>query len=126
MNHLRSHILIAIACLASPLFSESDESIIDELKGVLLVPTQSDVDQNGPESIEGFHSKGMDVPGGDSALDRQLAPNFIGQPLTKESLMELKRSLLRYYRDQGYPVVIVEIPEQNLKSGVVQIGRAHV
>ncbi|MBX7066715.1 MAG: hypothetical protein K1X28_05745 [Parachlamydiales bacterium] len=101
---------------ASALFAEP---LIDQLKGVLLVPSQADVHE--VETMEGFCSQGLSIPGGSAAIEKELGCDFLGKPLTEESLRDLKMGVIRYYRDQGYPVVIVEIPEQNLKNGVVQL-----
>ncbi len=118
MTPLRSLALSSLLALALPLFSDA---LIEELRGVLLVPSQSDVEKGGAESVDGFHARGMEIPGGDQKMNQELAPEFLGQPLTKEALLDLKRKILQYYRDEGYPVVIVEIPEQDLSSGVLQL-----
>ena len=95
--------------------------MIQELKGVLLISSRADVQKSGVSEVVGFESKDLTIPGGDRGIDGALGPIFIGQPLTQAKLLDLKKEVLLYYRGKGYPIVIVEIPEQNIKTGVVQL-----
>lgn len=103
------------------LTAKADDAIlIKKLKGVLLVPNQASVERLGV-NVNGFDAQNMDVPGGLKKLNHKLGSQFIGLPLTINTIMELKRQIILYYRDQGFPVVTVEVPEQSMRKGVVQL-----
>ena len=91
-----------------------------DLKGILLIPSRNDLLEKG-EGIEGFGVYQMDIPGGSLALNEALADQFIGKVINQEMLRDLKQEVVLYYRDQGFPLVAVEIPEQNISKGVVQL-----
>lgn len=90
------------------------------LKGVLFVSEQSEVSPDGIE-LEGFSTANVPIPGGLLALNQTLSPKFIGKPLSQENLIELKREVILYYRKQGRPFVMVEIPKQSLRKKSVQL-----
>lgn len=92
-----------------------------ELRGVVLAPKIT----REVEEVKGFIAlEGVDIPGGQnglSQLNKKLGPRFIGLPIKESFILELKRQVTLYFRDEGYPLVIVEIPEQNITSGVLQL-----
>lgn len=121
MKNLLNIAAIFFACSA---FGQADETIIEELKGVLLIPAKKDaasVEEKDIQCVDGFRAFQVEIPGGETELNKELGCKFIGSPLTKESLLSLKVAVLNYYREHGYPVVAVEIPEQNLKSGILEL-----
>ncbi|HAZ15041.1 MAG: hypothetical protein A2Y28_00730 [Chlamydiae bacterium GWC2_50_10] len=97
------------------------QEILSELKGILLMPGERMLYPFGTPEMRGIHLKDMDVPGGIEHLRRELEPRFIGQPLTQEGLAEIKRALILYYRRHDRPVVAVEVPEQEITNGVLQL-----
>ena len=56
-----------------------------------------------------------------SARARQILQSYIGQPITLRRLNELARQLITFYRDCGQPIVDVQIPEQNITGGTIQL-----
>ncbi len=114
---------ISSACLAfllliSPILA-SELADTHQLKGVLLVPSH-DTSANS-DDVRGFQAEGLCVPGGIEKLNNELSCRFIDQPLTQNDIIELKRAVILYYRDQGFPIVTVEIPGQKVNDGVVQL-----
>ncbi len=103
------------------------------LKGILLMPdTHSSHEVTRDENVVGVQAL-MDVPGGVSRLNKVLGPRYIGKEMRQEDLVELKKQIIFYYRDQGYPFIIVQYPSQNISSGLLQLvviegklGEVHV
>jgi hemolysin activation/secretion protein len=54
-------------------------------------------------------------------LEKRLLPFCQSEPLCKDTLAEIKSEIEQCYRENGYPLILVEIPEQEVSSGVVQI-----
>lgn len=102
--------------------SDGDSVLIPELNGVIL---SSEVKHFSKEEIEraagGIEIVNLQIPGKIQQLNRQIADKFLGKPLTKQGLLDLKREIILYYRNNGRPIVTVEIPEQKIVSGVIQI-----
>ena len=99
----------------------SKEPIVEEIKGVLLIPNQDYVGYCNTQSICGLEVHDICVPGGLKALREILEPLFMGQTLTQELLTCIKEKIVLYYRAHDRPVVAVYVPEQEIRNGVVQI-----
>jgi len=63
---------------------------------------------------------GVDLPGSPEKL-RKALNRFIGCPMNSETICEVKKRLVHYYRQQGRPIVDVSVPEQNVTSGVLRL-----
>jgi len=46
---------------------------------------------------------------------------FIGQPLSRRLITEIRAKVVRLYRDKGYPFVSLSTPEQEITTGVLQV-----
>lgn len=96
--------------------------IIPELKGVILTDKKRHItDEETARAIGGAETINVQVPGTIKHFDAMLKNNFLARPLTKQKLVDLKQEVINYYRRWGRPVVTVEIPEQKLTSGVLEI-----
>lgn len=71
--------------------------------------------------FEGFKTKGVMVPGGESNLRDRLEPLYFNRPLTEGGLAEIKRTIQEYFHDYYYPLVVVQVPEQDITCGVLQL-----
>ncbi len=72
--------------------------------------------------------KDLTVPGGIKALRKRIYERFVGETLTSEMVFALKADILRYYEEEDRPFVEVQIPSQDITSGVVQfiVSESHV
>jgi hemolysin activation/secretion protein len=85
---------------------------------ILLGPhAESKISRN----FEGVEAECLDLPGDLCDLQKIIEPCYFGKPLTVDLVKQVQREVILFYRDQGRPVVIVEIPPQNLTSGVLQL-----
>ena len=88
---------------------------------IILVPSPSDMVTN----ISGLRGvvveKGVFVPGGAQGLQKKLAPIYQGRPVSMGMISELKTTVQSYYHDEGYPFVLVELPQQEISEGVIQL-----
>lgn len=96
--------------------------IIPELKGVILTDKKRHItDEETARAIGGAEAINVQVPGTIKHFDAMLKNTFLDRPLTKQKLVDLKQEVINYYRRWGRPIVTVEIPEQKLTSGVLEI-----
>jgi len=107
----------AAALAASPFRSVV---IADSLKGILIVGSWSQVKKN-PECRDGVYAEGVRLMADDPSILSRLAGEFIGRPLTQDTLGKIKSDIAAFYCDQGQPFVLVSIPKQNPKCGVLQV-----
>lgn len=140
------YVFLAYICAASALFSFSDEvSVTDEslprlpepmqeekqnvliksLKGMVLV--QGDHEVGSFSQLEGIQIDNLNVPGNPQRLKRKLSA-FLGKEVTPETLFEIKTTISDFYVSNHHPLVIVEIPSQDVTAGVleVQILESHL
>ncbi|MCB1108767.1 MAG: ShlB/FhaC/HecB family hemolysin secretion/activation protein [Chlamydiia bacterium] len=69
---------------------------------------------------QGIVIKGVDIPGKESHFIDQLKP-YLGRPLDMDTIGEIKDTINAYFRSQGHPLILVQVPEQDVTSGVLQI-----
>jgi len=107
--------------ISSLTLDASDKPIVQETKGLVLVGNDQDMNQRKFAQIRGLEAYNLNVPGSFNELKARLEPLFLNKPLTQELLVLLKKEILSYYSDYHRPLLLVEIPEQNVTSGVVQL-----
>lgn len=98
----------------------SDEELLPELKGLILIGSLQKVKSVSPDQ-DGIFFEDITIPGKKSDLEYQLSQMFLHQPLTQKRLYMIKEKIVRYYRLHDRPIVFVQIPEQDITSGTVQV-----
>ncbi|MBI3236711.1 MAG: ShlB/FhaC/HecB family hemolysin secretion/activation protein, partial [Chlamydiales bacterium] len=73
-----------------------------------------------PSNEPGIHFVQIDVPGGKKGLQK-LLEKYIGQPLTAKDFQQIKRQIILYYQNHKHPLVSVQIPEQEVTYGVIEL-----
>ena len=62
----------------------------------------------------------IEIPGGIKKLSKMLTKKYLMEPLSKEMVTNIKTDILEYYRKQGFPIISVTTPIQNVSKGVLQ------
>ena len=100
-----------------------DRELVKSLDAVIIVdsPTKISKSEN-IDSLEGIH---YEFAASDSLVFRPSAQRIIqkrlGDPITLRRLNELARELILLYRNCKQPIVDVQIPEQRITGGTVQL-----
>ncbi|MEM7699771.1 MAG: POTRA domain-containing protein, partial [Verrucomicrobiota bacterium] len=100
----------------SPQASQQD-FLVNQLLGVVLLPTPGDVRPDGWPGVEGIWHDFEQFPR-EVGLAIQ---GYIGRPVSLDSLDQLVKDVIVAYREGDRPVVDVLLPEQDITSGVVQL-----
>ena len=101
-----------------PSFGPSqDEYLVNQLLGVVLLPSPGEVRLDGWPGVEGIWHDFDDFP---SPVGNVLQ-GYIGKPVSLSSLDRMVRDVIVAYRKGDLPVVDVLLPEQDITSGVVQL-----
>ncbi len=91
-----------------------------------LGPTVRSIVVLGPDEpvIAGDLAPGVD-PGQSTRLSRPSAKaqlgRFLGKPLSRKLISDIRNAIALEYRRQGYPLVSVSTPVQNISRGVLQV-----
>ena len=101
--------------------SPEDQIMIPCLNGLVLIGNPKEVKKEGMMHLDGIFVVNVNIPGGAQCLREKIACDFIGKPLTQKKLKELKQTLLDYFKARRMPVVSVQIPEQDITGGVLQL-----
>ena len=101
----------------------SDTVIVDSLNAIIVLDSKSKVDPDDSfDDASGisynFAAQTSLVYGADI---RQILQQNLGQPITLRRLNKISRDIIKTYRRCGQPVVDVQIPEQKITSGSLQI-----
>lgn len=108
--------------IASNDLDESPEAVSVELRGLILVDSKENLlAYNDLVDIRGVNVSGILLPGSLSQLERTLEPIYLNQQLTPDKIKEIKNAISRYYEEYYDPFVLVEVPAQNISSGVLQL-----
>jgi hemolysin activation/secretion protein len=96
-----------------------NEVLVGQLRGVFLVSSPKEVHEQGVTSKRSVEPG--DVPFAGRPDFPVVVQPYLGQPVTMNSLAELTRSIVAYFRAHDRPVVNVYVPQQSITSGFVQI-----
>ncbi len=105
----------------SPPSPPEDRVIIPCLQGIVLIGNPKEVKPEGLMHLDGIFVVDVTIPGGAQCLRERIESKFIGTCLTQKKLKELKDALLCYFREKRLPVVDVQVPEQEITGGVLQL-----
>ncbi len=106
----------------SPQVSNGDQVVIPKLKGIIVTDTHDQAsDEEIMRAVGGAETINIQVPGTIKSFNSMLKKEFLDSPLTKQGMLDLKREVLLYYRRWRRPVVTIEIPEQKVTAGVLQL-----
>jgi hemolysin activation/secretion protein len=96
---------------------EKDEEVLPKLRGIVLVDSKDKVvakaAQGQAVTLNGDFVKPWEL--------QFLASDYVGKPLTLQTLNDLTAAIVKHYYDNGRPVVDALVPEQDVESGFVQI-----
>jgi hemolysin activation/secretion protein len=92
------------------------------LRGIAVVSDLSSLDPDALEGIRGVYvGGGVALPTSVKELQRVLEPLVRDQTISRDSLLAIREELLHYYHVHEQHMVYVEIPEQDVTSGVVAV-----
>lgn len=89
------------------------------IRGIFL--TNNPENLHSDDEYEGVYFCNVCPPGPSRSLENQLCAILIGQPLTKERILEAQQAIVCYYKEYGHPLVLVYIPEQKISKGILNI-----
>jgi len=112
--------LFFLLTLSIALFGE-EKILIRGAQGVLLIPSRAELITTCLAHLRGVQAIDLKVPGGVDALAKMLDPIYLDKDIGQEEISKLKETIVNYYKDHGHPVVSVQIPEQDVTDGVLQI-----
>lgn len=95
-------------------FSHASEGL--KIHGIVLVEDLGSIEEDAQERGVYFH--GINPPGNTKTLKRHLA-SLIGKPLNEANLVDGESIILEYYKKNGHPFVMIDVPEQKVSTGVV-------
>jgi hemolysin activation/secretion protein len=110
-------------CLLTLLFAfcfisiASAEDVL--IKGIVLTKESTQISSENLKKIQGIYAINIKVPGGYKWLQKHLSP-YLGKKVTPEILLEIKKSIITYFREFNYPLLIVKIPESDISLGVLR------
>lgn len=90
------------------------------IHGIFLTSKREDIISTGRPDATGIQVMDFNVPGGAQPLIKLLEP-YLGKPVKKKTVIEIKQKIMTYYVEQGNSMIGVEIPSQKTVGGVIQI-----
>lgn len=91
-----------------------------EIRGIYLTSSSKNITAKDKKPITGVKLFEFNPPGNDAQFI-ELMNTYIGKTISKEILLNLKSTILKYYSARGDLFVQVDIPKQNFDKGVIQV-----
>jgi len=89
-----------------------------ELKALIFVDSSEQVKADGVPGANGILTTVEKIK--DPDLQKKLS-GFFGKPATLNTLNQICREVIDFYRREGFPVVNVVVPQQTVRDGAVQL-----
>src|SRR5579872_1909969 len=86
-----------------------------QLKGIVLLSPE--VKPHRIASSWGVLTEGFEFPKLSRELERKIS---WGADINKELIVDIQKEIIRTYQKLGRPIVLVEIPPQDLSTGIIQ------
>lgn len=109
--------------------AENAETVYEKgiLKAIILVPERSEVQKRPDPEFEGILFHEVCIPGNPYTLECILQGNF-GNKIDRDLILSIRDQIITFYKDQGRPVVAIDIPPQDITDGILQlvVSEAHI
>lgn len=97
------------------------EAPLPKVKGIVLLSgSDSLLDQETLNGIEGILVSGFKIPGNECLLEKTLE-SLLQEPFNENTLNLIQEQIYEYYRASDRPFVLVDVPDQKEETGVAQI-----
>ena len=102
--------------------SKSQADVIaPNLRGIVLLGSWEQL-RTAPEcETAGVSARGVVLGEDNSSFLDQLKSDYVGKPLTRETLSQLKDQISEYSKKRNQPFTLVSIPKQSLANGILYV-----
>lgn len=114
-------LITALCSLVCGQVSSEETTILENLKGILLLGSWNQVEMNSTRMTDGVGCLNVDLLEKNTWFLGDLETQYVGKPLTSSSLQAVKQSIVDFYSSQHQPMVVVNAPQQEVTSGVLQL-----
>lgn len=113
-------LLVAVQekCHASPIGEEEEQ----KLHAIVLYREDEPpaiIDDR--QDLKGLVLVDLNLPGSFVLLEAKLKNIYENEPLSIELIDKIRQTIALYFRDHGYPLVLVKAPDQEIESGVLEL-----
>ena len=99
--------------------TKEEPIILPDLKGILLINDENKQINLDEKEIRDIKAYDIKIPGSFYRLKKGLI-SYLNRPITKESILEIKKQIMMHYLVNRYPVIAVHIPQQDVTNGMVK------
>lgn len=103
-------------------FLQQRESSSFVLKRIILVSTEKHCQKSDKEKFCGVEAIGLSVPGGVKKLEKKFLSKYLNRTIQADELIAIKKEIITYYQSYGYPLLNIQIPEQELTKGCLVLN----
>ncbi len=114
-------LVTALCSLTCGQLSAEETVILEKLRGIVLLGNWDLVQPHSIRMVDGIESVDVDLISSNTGFMAQLDKTYVGKPLTTTSLQAMKQSIADFYAQNRQPMVVVNAPQQEVTSGVLQL-----
>lgn len=101
--------------------SSSERAPVEYLNGILFVGNWSEVRRSSVDELRCVVAKDVALLRKHPDFLRSLQGEYIGYPITRKLIDDLKNEIAQFYKSKNQPFVAVTIPKQDFSNGVLQV-----
>lgn len=98
-----------------------EEILTCELQSILFVSRPALLEDHPQVTTPPVVSRDVAFLSSNSSFLETLKAYYIGAPLTRKVIREIKEQVIKFYRSENQPFAVVTIPKQDWESGVLQV-----
>ncbi len=94
------------------------------LNAIFLTGSESPLSQEEKNvliEMKHIYVKNVEIPDGIENFRKFLEPLFLGNCLTSELIVDIKKTIIRYFRTHGHPIIAIDVPEQDITDGILHL-----
>jgi hemolysin activation/secretion protein len=97
-----------------------------EIKGVVLVSDEKLLlSADELQTVSGLQIRCVSIPTSLPKLQTYMCPYYVNQPLNEQQIQTIKNKIRSYFVENEDPFVLIYIPQQTIKKGVLQLIVKH-
>jgi hemolysin activation/secretion protein len=98
---------------------EIDNISLPKMKGLILASNEKSAFDLNYEDVNNVELVGLNIPGNYKDLSNEIESLYFDKDISKDNLLKIKQSIISYYIKNNRPLVTVNIPNQDITTGVI-------
>ncbi len=114
-------ILFSLFLLVFSLSAAENKQIVRSLNGIVFYDSWDKVRKEANDETDSIEVIGVRFLSKNPQFVRDLFDEYVGNPLSQNDVVAIKAKIVDFYKKHNHPFVVVSIPLQKMKKGILQV-----